>query len=66
MLLHEETKTALIAIKTPTGFTNRETITNIIIQGTVFGTLICTAVMDKLAKVFYSDESLLYIIIKIQ
>ena len=29
-------------------------------QGTVFGSLICTAVMDKLAKLFYSDENLLY------
>ena len=29
-------------------------------QGTVFGTIICTAVMDKLAKICYQDENLLY------
>ena len=29
-------------------------------QGTVFGSLICTSVMDKLAKIFYKDEKLLY------
>ena len=29
-------------------------------QGTVFGSLICTAVMDKLAKIFYNDTTLLY------
>ena len=29
-------------------------------QGTVFGSLICSSVMDKLAKIFYSDRKLLY------
>ena len=29
-------------------------------QGTVFGSIICTSVMDKLAKVFYANENLLY------
>ena len=29
-------------------------------QGTVFGSLICSAVMDKLAKLFYNDNNLLY------
>ena len=29
-------------------------------QGTVFGSLSCTAVVDKLAKIFYSDKNLLY------
>ena len=29
-------------------------------QGTVFGSLICTSVMDKLAKIFYGDQNLLY------
>ena len=40
--------------------TDREVINNINMQGTVFGSLICTAVMDKLAKIFYKDENLLY------
>ena len=60
VLLLEESKTAHIAIKTPSGMTDREVINNIIMQGTVFGSLICTAVMDKLAKIFYGDENLLY------
>ena len=29
-------------------------------QGVVFGTIICTSVMDKLAKIFYNDEFLVY------
>ena len=29
-------------------------------QRTVFGSLICTSVMDKLGKIFYNNESLLY------
>ena len=52
VLLHEESRSANIAIKTPSGMTEREVINNIIMQGTVFGSLICSAVMDKLAKVF--------------
>ena len=40
--------------------TERENIENLIMQGTVFGSLICTAVMDKLGKIFYNDEALLY------
>ena len=60
VLLYEETNNALIAIKTANGLTQREIITNIIMQGSVFGSLICTAVMDKLAKIFYKDKNLLY------
>ena len=60
VLLYEETKSAMIAIKTSSGITQREHIENIIMQGTVFGSLICTAVMDKLAKIFYKNENLLY------
>jgi hypothetical protein len=50
----------MFAIKTSSGLTEREVIDNIIVQGTVFGSLICTTVMDKLAKKFYKDENLLY------
>ena len=60
VLLHEETRNAQIAIKTAVGMTERISITNIIMQGTVFGSLICTSVIDKLAKIFYSDSKLLY------
>ena len=40
--------------------TERVSISNIIMQGTVFGSLICTSVVDKLAKTFYGDSKLLY------
>ena len=29
-------------------------------QGSVFGSLICTTVMDKLAQIFYNDKQLVY------
>ena len=61
MLLHQETKNAKIAIKTAAGLTERVDIQNIIMQGTLFGSIICTAVVDKLAKIFYSDKNLLYL-----
>ena len=60
VLLYEETKNAKIAIKTPNGTTTRKDIKNIIMQGTVFGSLICTSVMDKLAKIFYKNPELVY------
>ena len=59
VLLYEETKNAKIAIKTPNGTTTRKDIKNIIMQGTVFGSLICTSVMDKLAKIFYQNHHLM-------
>ena len=60
VLIYEETKYAQIAIKTSIGITERVNITNLIMQGTVFGSLICTAVMDKLARIFYNDSQLFY------
>ena len=56
VLLFEETKNENIAIKTLIGITNRTNIENIIMQGTVFGSNICSAVMDKLAKIFYNNK----------
>ena len=35
-------------------------IQNTIMQGTVFGSIICTSVMDKLAKIFYKNPDLVY------
>ena len=40
--------------------TQRTTISNIIIQGTVWGSLFCTATIDKLSQNAYTDETLLY------
>ena len=51
---------ARVAIRTPGGMTSRETISNIIMQGTVNAGLNCTSTMDKLAKSVYKDKSLVY------
>ena len=49
-----------IAVKTSFGLTYRIDIEDPIMQGTVFGSIICTSVMDKLAKIFYQDKDLIY------
>ena len=56
----EEERSANFAIKTSIGITNRTNIENMIMEGTVFGSIICTAVMDKLAKIFYNNQELIY------
>ena len=60
VLIFEETKIAKIAVKTAWGLTDRIDIEDLIMQGTVFGSIICTSVMDKLAKIFYQDKDLVY------
>ena len=45
---------------TAMGLTERISIENLIMQGTVFGSIMRTSVMDKLAKAFYQDKNLLY------
>ena len=59
-LLYEETKNANIAIKLSNGITHITDIQNTIIQGTVFGSLICTSVVDKLARMFYNNPNIVY------
>ena len=51
---------AQVAVKTSHGLTQRVNISNIIMQGTVWGSLFCTATMDKLAKLAYQNKNLLY------
>ena len=46
--------------KTKSGTTKRESISEIIMQGTVWGSLMCTGTMDKLGKVAYSVPDILY------
>ena len=60
VLIHEETKNAKIAMKTSMGLTERIDIEDLIMQGNIFGSIICTSVMDKLAKMFYQNEDLIY------
>ena len=51
---------AEVAIKTSSGTTERTIIKNIIMQGTVWGSLFFTATMDKLPKLQYENEDMLY------
>ena len=59
-LLFLMNQNAQVAIKTQFGTTKRTDIKNIIMQGTVWGSLMCTVTMDKLAKQVYQSDNLLY------
>ena len=59
-LLYLENQNANIAIKTQEGKSSRINIKNIIMQGTVWGSLLCTASMDKLGQMIYRSNDLVY------
>ena len=59
-MLFLENTSAHIAIKTASGTTDRITILNKIMQGTVWAGLMCTTSMDKLGKEVYQDPELVY------
>ena len=59
-LLFMENSNAKVAVKTPNGISERMDIKNIIMQGPVWGSLMCTATMDKLGQKAYENKSLLY------
>ena len=59
-LLYMENQNAEIAIKTQTGITDRKSIKNIIMQGSIFGSLCCTVSTDKLGKHIYKNHDLIY------
>ena len=59
-LLFLENQNAQIAIKTSQGITKRKSITNAVMQGTVWSSLFCTTTMDKLGKIFYKNKEFLY------
>ena len=56
----KSTKNAHVAIKTSHGMTRRVNISNIIMQGTVWGSIFCTAILEKLPQKAYTEEGLLY------
>ena len=60
LLLFKENMNAKIAVKTQRGITRPMTINEVIMQGTVWGSLFCTVTMDKLGKQVYSMPELLY------
>ena len=59
-LLLQENINAQVAIKTKSGTTKRVSISDAIMQGTVWGSLCCTSTMDKLGKLAYSMPEVLY------
>ena len=59
-LLYLENLNARVAVKTTKGKSKRINIENIIMQGSVWGGLMCTTSMDKLGKVVYENEELIY------
>ena len=59
-LLFLENESALVAVKTSSGTSRRELISKIIMQGTVWGGLCCTVLMDKLGKIFYDKPELMH------
>ena len=59
-LLFKENQNAMIAVKTPTGLSERISIQNLIMQGTVWSSLCCTVTMEKLGKLVYQNEELIY------
>ena len=60
VLLYEENKENLVAIRTAYGLTDRFTLEKIVMQGTVFGPVKCAVQMDKLgARAYRSGSPLL-------
>jgi hypothetical protein len=53
-LLFLENRNAQVAVKTPGGLSRRVNIGNIIMQGSVWGSLCCVVLMDKLGKLLYN------------
>ena len=59
-LLFLENRNAQVAIKTTEKLSDRMNIKNIIMQGSVWGSLCCVFLMDKLGKLSNSNPDLLY------
>ena len=59
-LLFLENRNAQVAVKTSGVLSTRANIHNIIMQGSVWGTICCVVLMDKLGKICYQNPELLY------
>ena len=59
-LLYIENKNGQIAVKINNKISSRILVRNLVMQGSVWGSLKCTTTMDKLNKIALSDESLQY------
>ena len=51
----KENLNAMVAVKTSNGMSKRINLSNVIMQGTVWGGLMCTSSMDKLGKFAYNN-----------
>ena len=60
VLLHKSNEHANIVVKTSSGTTDRFPISNNVMQGTVWGGLMCTSTLDGLQKLLLQEEQLLY------
>ena len=59
-LVQLSNESASIAIKSSIGITCRSTISNTIMQGTVWAGMLCTSTMDKLGKLVYENPHIAY------
>ena len=59
-LLFLENTNARVAVKTQERISKRVLIQNIIMQGSIWGSLFCVVLMDKLGKFIYDKPELLY------
>ena len=59
-LVHLANESAQIAVKSSTGISERTTISNSIMQGTVWAGMLCTSTMDKLGKIVYKNPTMAY------
>ena len=59
-LLFMENSIAQVAVKSSGGISNQVSISNIIMQGSVWGSMCCVALMDKLGQLVYSKPDLLF------
>ena len=60
-ILYLENKTAQIAIKVNNKLTKRIPVRDVIMQGSVWGSIQCTTMLDKLNKVMLKEDHLKYL-----
>ena len=59
-LLFLENRNAQVAVKTCGGISEQASISEIIMQGSVWGSICCVALMDRLGKYVYEHKELQY------
>ena len=59
-MLYIENEKANIAAKVNNRLTKRFSVKKVVMQGSVWGGLKCTSLMDKLSKIMKTNETLLY------